>query len=122
MVVLGGGGVSYERGTPVRTGLLNLPKQPFDVGPELAAHRIHASIPLSTHTVDFDPFIKSQLVSTRSTLGPYVVQMWSRYPQNPTQHEPSSPPSGTMLEIERRPLAVQQAYLCISWVGRLFAR
>ena len=30
------------------------------------------------HTVDYDPFIKSQLASAQLTLMPYVVQIWSR--------------------------------------------
>ena len=34
-----------------------------------------------THTVDYDPFIKSELVSTQSMSRPYVVQTWSRRPQ-----------------------------------------
>ena len=31
------------------------------------------------HTVDYDPFIKSQLAFTQSTLEPYVGENWSRY-------------------------------------------
>ena len=31
------------------------------------------------HMADHDPFIKSQLACAHSTLGPYVVQIWSRY-------------------------------------------
>ena len=34
------------------------------------------------HTMDNGPFIKSQLASTQSTLGPCVEQIWPRYPQN----------------------------------------
>ena len=34
------------------------------------------------HTVDYAPFIKSQLNSMQLTLGPYVVQIWARNPQN----------------------------------------
>ena len=30
------------------------------------------------HTVEYDPFIKSQLASMQLTLGPYVVQIWSQ--------------------------------------------
>ena len=33
---------------------------------------------LGFHTMDYDPFIKSQLAFTRLTLGPYEVQIWSR--------------------------------------------
>ena len=33
-------------------------------------------------TVDHAPFIKSQLASTQATLGPCVVQLWARCPQN----------------------------------------
>jgi len=33
------------------------------------------------HTVDYGPFIKSQLASTQLTSVPYVVQTWSRYPE-----------------------------------------
>ena len=29
------------------------------------------------HTVDYEPFINSQLDSTQLTVGPFVVQMWS---------------------------------------------
>jgi len=32
------------------------------------------------HTVDHDTFIKCQLAFAQSISGPYVVQMWSRYP------------------------------------------
>jgi len=31
-----------------------------------------------SHTVDYDPFIESQLASTQLTLGPYAVHVWSR--------------------------------------------
>ena len=30
--------------------------------------------------MDYDPFIKRQLASTQLSAGPYVVQIWSRYP------------------------------------------
>ena len=33
---------------------------------------------LSHHTVDYVPFIKSQLDPTKSTWRPYVVPIWSR--------------------------------------------
>ena len=33
-----------------------------------------------THTVDYQPFIKSQPTRTQLTLRPYVVQIWSRHP------------------------------------------
>ena len=38
--------------------------------------------------VDYDPFIKSQLASAQSTLGPCVVQIWSRYPMELRGGEP----------------------------------
>jgi len=41
----------------------------------------YARVPSTFNTVDFDPFIKSQLASTQLTLGPYVVQIWSRTPR-----------------------------------------
>ena len=34
------------------------------------------------HTVDYGPFIESQLARTQVTLGPYVAQNWSRSPQH----------------------------------------
>jgi len=34
------------------------------------------------HTVEYDSFIKSQLASTKLTLGPYEVRISSRPPQN----------------------------------------
>jgi hypothetical protein len=34
------------------------------------------------HTVDYAPCIKSQLASRHLTLGPCVVKIWSRTPQN----------------------------------------
>jgi hypothetical protein len=33
----------------------------------------------TTHTLDFEPFIKSQLARTQLTFGRCVVQIWSRY-------------------------------------------
>ena len=42
------------------------------------------------HTVDYEPFIKSQLTRTKSTLRPWVVQIWSRYP-------PESGPNKTFI-------------------------
>ena len=42
--------------------------------------RVDAGSPY--RTVDYGPFIKSQLASPQLTLGPYMVQIWSRYPQN----------------------------------------
>ena len=41
------------------------------------------------HTVDYDPFIKNQLVSMQLILGPYVLQTWSRNPQNFEATKPS---------------------------------
>jgi len=35
---------------------------------------------VTPHTVNYDLFIKSHFVFTQLTLGPYVVQIWSRYP------------------------------------------
>ena len=37
--------------------------------------------PVDLHTVDYEPFITSQLAQTESTLRPYVVKIWPRYPQ-----------------------------------------
>jgi len=33
------------------------------------------------HTVDYGTFIKSQLAYKQLSLGPYVMQMWSRPPK-----------------------------------------
>ena len=35
-----------------------------------------------SHTVEYDPFTKSQLASMQLTLGPHMVKMWSDNPQN----------------------------------------
>ena len=32
------------------------------------------------HTVNYDPFIKSQLAFTQLALGPSVIRIWSRHP------------------------------------------
>jgi len=42
------------------------------------------------HTVEYDPSIKSQLSSILLTLGPYVVQIWSRSPQKLEAMKPSN--------------------------------
>ena len=43
----------------------------------------------SNHTVEYDPFIKSQLASTKLTLEPHVVYISSRPPQNLGVPKPS---------------------------------
>ena len=49
------------------------------------------------HTVDCDPFVKSQLVSVQSTLGPFGVQSWSRSPQIWRQRNVRGPPCRSIL-------------------------
>ena len=38
-------------------------------------------------TMDYDPFNKGQSCLTQSTLVPYVVRVWSRYPLNLSGNE-----------------------------------
>ena len=42
---------------------------------------------LKNHTVDYDPFLKSQLAFAQLALEPYVVPTWSRYPPKFGGHE-----------------------------------
>ena len=44
----------------------------------------------TNHTADYDPFVKSQLASTLFTIGPYVVQIWTR-------NTPKTGPNGTCI-------------------------
>jgi len=52
----------------------------------------------TVRTVDYDPFIKKQLSSVRLTLGPRVVQIWSRHPQDLEEGTLRSPPSGWAID------------------------
>jgi len=41
------------------------------------------------HKVDYDPFIRSQLAFSHLTLGPCVLQKWSRVPPSLEETNPS---------------------------------
>ena len=74
---MGGGGGLFDGGLPG-----------FFLGPL----GILSSEPnLNHHTVGYDSFIQSQLPIRKLTLGSYVVQIWSRSPQNRGERNADSP-------------------------------
>ena len=73
MVVLGGGAVSYARGTPVVCPGAQPASAPLLVRTGCALNRTglpHGGV---------RPFPQTSAWLTQLTLGPYVVQIWSRY-------------------------------------------
>ena len=50
------------------------------------------------------PFHKKSTCLARSTVGPYVVQVWSRNPQHLMQQNPRSPPCGEVPHVHAPPL------------------
>ena len=53
-----------------------------------------------TTMTDYDPFIKSQLASTQLTVGPCVVQIWSRNTPKTEGHDHDCPPLCAVYHVD----------------------